>query len=282
MLQMELNGERPYVLPDKSVCFFHEEPSENKKWSEENGRPIYDRVIVVTIKAPGQKNSEASYELARIFPDDGEIDEKTQQPKKSRKVRENVLQRAGIAEAFKAYMEKQELAASGTPLETWPILNVVQVKSLKHVNVYTVEQLAELPDGALPNTGLGMNAREIRKKAQAYLTQAADTASVTKLAGQLERIEQRLKELNEENAQLRRENAELKQGSPAAVVRKPAPPPKPEKKQTAAASRATSKPFAAPKAKRPVDEDRDIESDVQASRGDAEHDGVDEDPDFIE
>lgn len=264
-----------------TVAFFHEELELNKKWSEENGRPIFDRVIVVTIKARGQKTSEAAYRLAVIFPDDDPS--KPADPKlPTRKIYDNIMQRPGVADAFKAWESKQRLADHGTPLETWPIVNRAQVAQLKHVNVFTVEDLAELPDSALPNTGLGLNAREIRAKAQAWLKQAEGGAAIAKLAGRLERLEQADKAKDEEIAALKRENAALKKGKPAPPARPEPAAPAGKRQKTAGAARATSTPFKAQRARAPRrDEDDDIESDVRGAQGELGGEAEDEDQDFI-
>jgi len=108
-------GPLPYPLPvdpatqkPSGVAFFHEDLELNEKWSDEAGRPVYNRAIIVTIKARGQKTSEASYRLKLIYPDGH---------KPAEKVYPNIMQRPGIAEAFKAWESKQQLAASGTPLK---------------------------------------------------------------------------------------------------------------------------------------------------------------------
>lgn len=268
-----------------AVCFFHEEARINKAWSEQNGRPIYERVIVVTIAAKGSKNSSASHELLVIPPNDGEM---IGGKKVERKVRENIMARPGIKEAFEAWEKKQEIASVGTPLETWPPLNKAQVMQLKHVNVFTVEDLAGLPDSALPNTNLGLHAREIRAKAQAYLESATDNAAVEKLAARLERLEQADKAKDDRIVELERENAKLKaKATPADDEEEPPPPATIVRRGRAApAQAAAAQPRGGggrfqPRAPKPPADDN-AEDDVAAAlKGQRQSADQDEDEDFV-
>lgn len=72
-----------------------------------------------------------------------------------------------------------ELAPSGTPLEMWPILTPAQVRELKVLNIFTVEQLKGIPDTALQNLPFG---RTLRNQAVAWLDskKEADLVEVTR------------------------------------------------------------------------------------------------------
>jgi hypothetical protein len=74
--------------------------------------------------------------------------------------------------------------AIGTPVEQWTLVDAAQAATLKALNIFTVEALAEVPDDLLAN--LGMGARGLRTKAQAWLEQAKDNAAATRFASQIE------------------------------------------------------------------------------------------------
>lgn len=185
----------PFILPDQSVCFFVERAERNQRASDIAGTPQYDRVVVATIKSPGQKESEASYEVVRCNADG------------ARKERHIM---ARVRPAFEAWEREQTLSDTGMPLELWPAIDVTQVAALKHVNVYTVEQLAQLPDGTLPKTGLGLQAREVRTRAQAYLDAAKGASKFEALAARLEKLEDKGRLDGAELQRLRDENETLR------------------------------------------------------------------------
>jgi hypothetical protein len=65
---------------------------------------------------------------------------------------------------------------SGWKLEAWPAINSAQVKTLKYMNVFTVEQLAEISDGAAQTIGMG--AMELKARAKAAVAAAKGNAAV--------------------------------------------------------------------------------------------------------
>src|SRR5690348_2123060 len=73
-------------------------------------------------------------------------------------------------EAYAAFRRGEEMSPDGTPLEQWPILTRAQVLELKALNVFTVEQAAQLPDTAVQKIGRGGYA--LRDRAKAYLDEA--------------------------------------------------------------------------------------------------------------
>ena len=72
-------------------------------------------------------------------------------------------------EAYERWKRNQEMSVDGTVLEMWPVLTgqPALIHVLKANNVFSVEALAEIPDTALAN--LGMGARRLRANAQAYV-----------------------------------------------------------------------------------------------------------------
>jgi hypothetical protein len=86
------------------------------------------------------------------------------------------------------------------PLEKWALMDVAMVATLKASNVYTVEQLATLPDSAL-DTVIRRGGREWRAKALAWLDDAkkagGDVEARATIARQQEQIDNLQKQLTE-------------------------------------------------------------------------------------
>jgi len=143
------------------LVFIEEKAIKNERASEA-GPAVYDRAVFLRVVAPGQKNGSPIYEAFRYIakPDGSEIE----------KVDQSVYKR--FREVCDQWKAKAEPSQSGTPLEQWPLMDVALVRMFKDGNIYTVQQLASLHDGALEHIrGKG---REWRAKAQAWLESARD------------------------------------------------------------------------------------------------------------
>lgn len=103
------------------------------------------------------------------------------------------------------------VALDGTPIRTWTVVTPSQVKMLIDLNIYTVEQLAALSEEGLAS--LGMGARALKSKAQAWLDSAGDQGKIaSELASlrlQVETLANRDKEREEELQLLKSENKKL-------------------------------------------------------------------------
>lgn len=156
---------------------------QNKAKSEEAGRPIFEDREWVEIIIAGDKGSIVE-----------------------RPVRDEDRQR--WEEHYERFKKGQESALEGTPVEQWPVLTTAQVAELKALNIFTVEALAELRDSALTN--LGMGARDLQAKAQAYLSAAADSSVVQKQATKINDLERQVEFLKQQIADLGSEPKEPK------------------------------------------------------------------------
>ena len=84
---------------------------------------------------------------------------------------------------YKAWCESRELPEDGTAIAAWPAISPAQVKAILDANVRTVEDLAAANESTLASIGMG--ARALKEKAQAWL----DTASSTgKTAEELDEL----------------------------------------------------------------------------------------------
>lgn len=100
------------------------------------------------------------------------------------------------AESYKAFKEGRELPENGTPVEFWLGGNDHRVHMLKSLHFRTVESVAEMSDAAMAQVGMG--ARELRKRAIAFL----DTQSNTRVADKLAAKDNELDELKKRLAAL--------------------------------------------------------------------------------
>lgn len=92
--------------------------------------------------------------------------------------------------AFKAGAVAEQ---SGTPLAQWATVTAQQVRDLNSVNVWTVEQLAMVPDTALDQIGHG--GRVIRDMAIARVESAKDEQFSMQMAAQNADLQRQLDEL---------------------------------------------------------------------------------------
>lgn len=100
---------------------------------------------------------------------------------------------------YEAFKRGEEMSVDGTPLEQWPVLNRNQVAELKALQIYTVEQCAQLPDTAVQRIGLG--GRAIRERAKAYLDDAEAVALTERLTREGEQKDARIALLERQTAE---------------------------------------------------------------------------------
>lgn len=143
--------------------------------SEQEGRPIYEKQPYIRIYTPGDKTKvvvrKAVTESTGGFPSD--------------------VQR--FPQQWAAFQQGVQAVATGLPLEEWPIMTTGQVKALNSVNIYTVEQLAAVPDSALDSLGHG--GRSIRDQAVAKLNGMKDESHNAKILAQNAEMQRQIEEL---------------------------------------------------------------------------------------
>lgn len=167
----------PQQRGPRPLLRFFSEPVELPGKSAEAGRPVFEERDFVGITNPGSRD-----EVVRRAADKAKEDE-------------------FIAWAYKKWLTTREQVTDGTPLETVPFLNKAQVAELKAIAIHSLENLATAPEPAIARM---MGLRDLKKKAEAYLAAAKDTAIVTRLQGELEQrdvtISMLQKQMTEMNA----------------------------------------------------------------------------------
>ena len=145
---------------------------ENKRESEKAGRPIYQDREMIEI----------------IFPADNK--RKLVAPANEMHYVSHHQAQMTYAERFKPIYEAWKANdadfVAGTPLVEAPFLTNAEREEMKAQKIFTIEQLAGLPDSALSRLGPGW--RDRREKAEAYLKTADSTAEIAALKAEIERL----------------------------------------------------------------------------------------------
>lgn len=118
-------------------------------------------------------------------------------------------------QAYKSWCETREVPEFGIPVTTWPAVSPAQVRMLLDLNLRTVESVAEATEEALGRMGMG--ARALKAKAQAYIDASKGdgkvSAQLDKLRQQVDELTTRDKEREDELKALKAENEALKKSA---------------------------------------------------------------------
>lgn len=139
------------------------------------------------------------------------------QPKSEVRRKATDSDKAQYRPEWQAYEEGKEHQLSGTPIELLPGLANGMADALKSLYIYTIEQMANLPDIAMQKVGMGGN--DIKKRAQAYLSK--NSSEVVELKAQLEAA-------NATIAELRGQLAAFQNAANSSMEAKKRPGPKPK------------------------------------------------------
>lgn len=156
------------------VRFFHD-AVHLKAQSEKEGRPIFEDREHIQIIPIGDTKTVV-------------IRESTQND------------RERFPEEYAAFKKGESMRPVGTPISEWPLLRPSQIKALEFLNVFTVEQLADLDDLAKQRYGMGAN--EIVTAAKAYVAKAKDNAVPQALALENERMKGEIERMKEQMAKM--------------------------------------------------------------------------------
>lgn len=157
--EQDMNDANVWSADSRLWVQFYTRAVKNEFKTSEAGRPIFDEVAFVKIIVPGDKNL--------IFDQPAEQVHIHRFPKQ-----------------WDRYKAGQAQVTEGTPLEAVTWLTVGQVAEFKALNIFTVEQLADVPDQLAQRF---MGAFELRRKAQAFLEASKGEAATSKLAAELEK-----------------------------------------------------------------------------------------------
>lgn len=187
------------IQENGALVEFYRDAVQNNFKSAEAGRPIFDEKDFVRIQTPGDTRTI----IARVASD---------QDKRR------------FAKAWDAFSRGLEVADQGSPLEEWQQATRSQVKELKHVNISTVESLAQVSDSNIQRLGPGY--LQLRERARQFLESADANAAATEWAREREAMAERIRLLEEANEALRAAAQESADADPK--KRGPGRPPKAE------------------------------------------------------
>ena len=142
-----------YDGDERLYVTFKTEPVLNPSASTKAGRPIYDDIDMITIHAPGSKLTSIVDHAKRY-----------------------TQGRPILAAKYRDWKSGQVEAAGGTPLENFPFLftKPSMIAELKYRNIFTVEQLATLPDSGKQTI---MGGHELSQKAADWIASTAANAA---------------------------------------------------------------------------------------------------------
>ena len=125
---------------------------------------------------------------------------------------------------YARFLNKRENKPTGTPIELWGTLSDSQKAEFRALNIYTIEQFANLPDSAAERI---VGLYDLRKKARAFIL-------AQEAGDKLVKMEEDAKKAQEKEDAQAREIAELKAQMAALMARKK--PGRPKKQQPDAAA----------------------------------------------
>lgn len=115
----------------------------------------------------------------------------------------NEQHEARFPEEYALFLKGEQMVRVGTPIEQWPQLTPSQVLMLKQINVYCVEEVANLSDENVRNAGPG--GYKLRDDAAKFLTLATAAAD----AGKMEELQKQMATLLKANEALAAQVADL-------------------------------------------------------------------------
>ncbi len=139
---------------DNVFPIFSREPVRNELKSLEAGRPIFDTTETITILIPGDNK----HVVCRMVHEHDKL---------------------RFADAYARFKREEEMVFDGTPVESWPTLDVRQVAALKAQSFFTVESIANCSDANLQKIGMG--AQLLRDRARAFIEAAKTGGAGEKL-----------------------------------------------------------------------------------------------------
>lgn len=157
------------------VAVFRNHASLNEGKSAAAGRPIYDDVELCEVRFPGSKNVSGFPATSfSHWEEDPHMGQRT------------VTYAERFSRQYQQFRAQQQQTKAGTPLDYLPFLTEGKRAELRALNIYTCEALAGVDGQELKN--LGIMGRDLKNKAQAFLDEAVDNASVTKLQANMEAL----------------------------------------------------------------------------------------------
>lgn len=169
-MAMTLDQSRTSEDDKRLLVVFSTRPWHDRVASTEAGRPIYRDRDFITIMVPGDKDSI----IERPATD---------------------MDRQRFALQYTAFQQrKSQESVSGTPLKVVTFLTAAQAKELEYFNIFTVEQLAGIPDA---NAARVLGAQRLKQLAADFLKAATEQAPLTAMREEMEQKDAKITALEE-------------------------------------------------------------------------------------
>ena len=143
----------------KMAVFFHAVQVRNNFKSDAEKRPIFEERIFIKKLVPGDST---------LIVD--------------RPMREQDMEDHPIEWA--RYEQKKEQKVAGTPIDAWMAVSDTQKAEFKSLNIFTIDQFANLPDVAGDKI-MGFN--DLRSKARAFIMVAQDSQMMDKIRAEMDK-----------------------------------------------------------------------------------------------
>lgn len=162
-------------IVENILVSFYMKAVENEQASQKEGRPIYIDREYIELQPVGDNKTM----IARPVQEKDKIK---------------------YPDLYDAFVNNKPVELEGTILAAWPVMTPALIKNLEHYEVYTVEHVAGLDDGACQRIGMGTT--QLRDQAKVYIASAEGTALENQLAAEKQRAEERAAALEAELAEL--------------------------------------------------------------------------------
>lgn len=167
----------------KMLVFFHTQQVRQNFESLKQKRPVFKEKIFITKLVPGDNRLKIDRPMRETDPEEFPVE-------------------------WARFEQKKSALVVGTPIEAWSILSDTQKAELRALNIFTIDQFAQLPDSAGEKI-MGFN--DMRDKARAFLKGAESSALLDQVRAEAEANKQAQ---DKEMTELRAQIALLTQGVP--------------------------------------------------------------------
>ena len=143
----------------RMAVFFHPVQRQNIFRSEKEKRPIFEEKIFLKKLVPGDNTLTIDRPMRETDIDEFPVE-------------------------WARYQQKKESAPTGTPIEAWTVISETQKAEFKALNIFTIDQFANLADIA-GNKIMGFN--ELRDKAKAFIDAAHNAELVDEMRAETDK-----------------------------------------------------------------------------------------------
>lgn len=141
-------------------------PMEDREATEKAGHMVMKDVEVVTIMRPGSKDT--LEKLTEVY--------LREMKEKSIKGEIPATWLPAIQASYQNWKQGEAEPVNGTSIKNWPAVSPAQAQNIIKCGIYTVEDLAAIPDNELQILPIGGLA--LRQKAQSWLQAATDKGKI--------------------------------------------------------------------------------------------------------